>query len=139
MNIQLLDKAKKKKIMQVLEEQYGIKKLPHLFIKSGKDKYRFYSGSLSKEEIMQFVKNINVEIIGAKFCKTDNQTIRLNFDVMNLLEIKNQITNIISIEDEKLKAWMSGEEIKLDNIYIRTLDKNTDNQQHRNNWVDMEQ
>jgi len=113
MNIQLLDKAKKKKIMHLLEEQYEIKKLPHLFIKSGKDKYRFYSGSLSKQEILKLANNTNIEIIGAKLCKTDNEKARLNFDIIHLPEIKSQIKNIIIIDDKQAEKWTGGEGIEL--------------------------
>ena len=114
--IQLLDKSKKKKIINQLETQFGISNLPHLFIQTGKGKYRIYSGSLSKEEINILGKNLNIEIIGSRFGKIDKEKIRINFDAINIPEIKNKITkNILEIPDSLSQTWMKGEDIEFKN------------------------
>jgi len=115
MKIELLDKTKKKKILGLLEESYGISKLPHLFLKLGKDKYRIFSGNLSKEEIKDLEKNTRLEVIGSRLCTTSENSVRINFDMMNLPEIKSQITeNIIEITDEQLNKWIKGENLDID-------------------------
>jgi len=115
MKVELLDKSKKKKILNLLEENYGISELKYLFIKSGKDKIRVFSGSLSKEEINDLAKNTNIELIGARLCNLTGDGIRINFDIINLPEIKSQITeNIQVLDDEKVIEWMKGNDLHID-------------------------
>ena len=114
MKVELLNNSKKKRVMALLNENYGIEKLPHLFIQTGKENYRIYSGSLSKEELNFLAKQINIEIIGAKLCKIEDNKLRLNFDITNLPEISSQIKdNIIELTDEQAKKYMKGENIEM--------------------------
>ncbi len=108
----LLNSAKKKKIVQLLEKFYGISKLPYLLIQTGKRKYRIYSGSLSKEEINELGKNLHIELIGTRFCKINDEKLRINFDSVNISEIKSQVENVFELDDEQAKKWMNGENIE---------------------------
>ena len=113
--IELLDKTKKRKVLNLLDENYGVSKLPHLFIKTAKNKYRIYSGSLSKEEIIELVKNVNVELIGTRLCTIDDDDVRLTFDIMNLPIIKKQINkNIFEIPDNEVEKWLRGNNIEIE-------------------------
>lgn len=48
-------------------------------------------------------------MIGARLCTLAENNIRLNFDIMNLPEIKKQITkNVVEINDEQLLIWLKG-------------------------------
>lgn len=115
MNPILLTNSKKKKIMNILSKNYGIEKLPHLFLQTGKGKYRIYSGALSKEELLLLEKNTHIEIIGGRFCKLDDEKIRLNFDLTTLPEIKDQITeNIVELTDEQAEKWMRGDNLEME-------------------------
>lgn len=112
MKVEILDNPKKKKIISKLNNDYGISKLPYLFIKTGKDKYRIYSGGFSREELNWIAKNIHIELVGLKFCTMDNEDIRINFDVANIPEIKNEINkNILEINQEIFDSWVKGEDI----------------------------
>ncbi|MBI2628953.1 hypothetical protein HYW74_02630 [Candidatus Pacearchaeota archaeon] len=119
-HIDLLDKTKKKKILSLLDKEYGISQLPHLFIKSGKDKIRIFSGSLSKDELNNLAKTIHVDSIGIKLLTLETfdgekDGIRLSFDILNMPEIKSQITkNFIEITDEQLNSWLKGDNLDLD-------------------------
>ena len=113
MKVEILDNTKKKKLIAQLENQYGISKLPYLVIRTGSDKYRIYSGNLSKEELKEIGKNTRLELIGIKICKFDRENIRLNFDALNLPEIKKQITkNIIEIDNNQADKFLKGESIE---------------------------
>jgi len=129
MNVEFLDNTKKKKLIKLLKEQYGISNLPYLIIKTGIDKYRIYSGSLSKDELIELGKNTRLELIGIKLCKIDRENIRLNFDSLNLPEIKKQITkNIIIIDDKKAENFLKGENIEMTtNLKGYVVIKNKDN------------
>jgi len=112
--IELLTNAKKKKITELLNEEYGIEKLRHLFIQTGKGKIRIFSGSLSKEEINELAKNVHIDTIGARLCNIENDEIRLNFDILNIPELKSQINkNIIKITNEQVQKWLKGDNIEM--------------------------
>lgn len=113
--IELLDKTKKKKILALLEKEFGISKLNHLLIKTSRERYRIYSGSLSKEELNELAKTVNVELIGSRLCTIKDSDIRLNFDIMNLPIIKKQISkNIQTIEDKDIEPWLRGNNIDIE-------------------------
>jgi len=116
MKVELLNNAKKKRVMNLLNEQYGIEKLPYLFIESGKGKFRIYSGALSKEELNMIGKNLHVELVGARLCKVDNEKARLNFDILNLPAVKSQLKTFstIFLPDEDVGSWMSGIDLDYD-------------------------
>lgn len=114
MKIEILDNTKKKKLAAQLEQHYGISSLPYLVIRTGIDKYRIYTGNLSREELYEIAKNTHLELIGIKLCKIDRNDIRLNFDVLNLPEIKKRITkNIVVIDDKKADKFLKGENIEM--------------------------
>ena len=113
MYLKFLDNAKKKKIVEMLEKEYGIKKLPYLLVESGSGKYWIYSGALSKEEIKKIGDEIIIETIGTKLCTIDKDDIRLSFDALNIPEIKKQITKgVYEMPEEKIKEWLKGENIE---------------------------
>jgi hypothetical protein len=55
MIIQILDKAKKKDHRGI--EQFGVKKIPHLLVRTGNERIRAFSGNLSTEEILSPLEN----------------------------------------------------------------------------------
>lgn len=111
--VELLDRTKKKKIIQILEKNYGITELPWLLIKTSKEKIRAYSGALSWDELNELAKTINIELIGMPLCSIIEENSRINFDAVNLPIIKNQIKeNFIEISEEELKSWIRGNNIE---------------------------
>lgn len=111
MNAKFIQSKEKKEILEELERQFGITNLPYLLIRTGAEKVRAYSGSLSKDEIMEIDRLVNIEIIGEYFLKQEGE-IRLSTDAIHLL--KGQITkNIIEIDDSQLHSWMRGQNIDL--------------------------
>ncbi len=121
MKVELLDNTKKKKILEMLEREYGISKLNYLLLQTGKGKYRIYSGGLSRDELNMLAKTIHIEIIGAKMCKIEDDKIRMDFDIINIPEIKEQINkNLVEIEEKDVADWMKG-----DNLNIKTNSKSS--------------
>ena len=102
--------AEKKKIIEELNEIFGITELPYLFIESGKEKIRAFSGSLSKEEIVAIGSMANVEGVGIYFFKKEETGIRPSFEALMLL--KDQITkNILDLDDSQLQLWIRGNDL----------------------------
>jgi len=88
--------SKKKKILKQLSQQFNqqfkIQKLPHLFLKFGQNQIHFYSGALSKDELIQLDKNINIKNIGLYTLKYEKDKIQLTQNGEEFL--KNQISTI---------------------------------------------
>src|SRR3989344_4277157 len=111
MNIQFLDKPKKEKFIEKISN-LGVKKIPYLLLRTGKEKIRAYSGSFAGNDISKIGSLLNVEIIGLYIGKEFEQDARLSVDALHLL--KDQIKeNIIEITAEQKQAWFHGHDLEL--------------------------
>src|SRR3989344_1581071 len=101
--------SEKKRIIEKLNEQFGIEKIPYLLIESGREKIRAFSGHLSKEEILELTTITLIENIGIYFLnKEDN--FRLTLDAVHIL--KDQIKkNILEIDEVQLHDWLKGQDL----------------------------
>lgn len=109
MNIRFIKSSEKKEIIDKLKKQFGIEKLNYLLIETGKERMRAFSGSLSKDEIMELSEIANIEIIGLYILRQEHD-LRLSFDATQLLA--KQITkNIVNISEEQYKEWIRGFDI----------------------------
>ena len=125
MKIQLLDKAKKKKFIN--EVAYlGIEKMPYLLIKTGGERIRAFSGSLSNEEIMAIWRLLPIEGIGLYFGKqridkrTGQKESRLSIDALHVL--KEQINkSIIKLDETQEKNWFKGKNVELKNKQVEKI------------------
>ncbi len=127
MNLHFLSSSQKKKLLSELKEQFGINSLPYLLIESGKEKLRGFSGHLSKEELSNLNRIINIELIGLYLIKKETP-IRLSFDAPHLL--KSQISsNILKINKEETQAWLKGANLEI------KLPRGTYIIEHENNFI----
>jgi len=117
MKIQILDRAKKKKIIEEIKP-LGIKKVDHLLVRVGKERIKAFSGSLSNEEIYDLWRILPIEGIGLYFAKeiidkkTGKREVRLSLDGVHL--IKEQVTEqIINLSPEQEELWFQGKDIEL--------------------------
>ncbi len=110
MNVRFLNPGERKKLLIELRERFGIENLPYLFLETGKQKIRAFSGSLSKEELVTLGAVTRIEIIGVYFARRD-LGLRLSFDATQLLqkEIKERI---IELTDADLELWMRGQQLE---------------------------
>jgi NOL1/NOP2/fmu family ribosome biogenesis protein len=118
MRIQILDKAKKKKFIEGLSE-FGLKKIPQLLIKSGKERVRAFSGSLSKEEIMEIWRITPIEGVGLYVGKDSidkrngRREVRLSLDGLHIWQ--DQISdNTLQLDKEQEIEWFKGNNVELD-------------------------
>lgn len=116
MKIQIMDRAKKKKFVAGLGD-LGMKKIPELLVKSGKERIRAYSGDLSTEQIMEIWRLLPIEGVGLYVGKdminrNGVHEIRLSLDGMHLW--KEQLTGrIFQLTKEQEEFWFKGAEIEL--------------------------
>jgi len=114
MKIQILDRTKKKKFIEGLEE-LGLKKIQELLVRSGLERIRAYSGSLSSEEIMSLWRILPIEAIGLyvgkeQIDRNGKREIRLSVDGLHLWQ--DQITNkIVKLTEEQEKEWFKSNKI----------------------------
>ena len=112
MNIHFIKTPQKRKIIEKLNEQFGIENLPFLLVQSGKEKIRAFSGSLSKDEISKISLFANIELIGLYLLKEENGEFRLSMDAALLLS-KQIIKNIVEIDEIQFKRWIRGNDLEI--------------------------
>jgi len=104
--------SQKKKIIQQLNDQFGITSLPYLFLQFGKEKIRIYSGNLAKEDLNNLDKNTRIENMGLYFARIQPDGIRLTIDGIQL--VKDQITkNIMELNDNQAEEWFKGNDLDI--------------------------
>ncbi len=121
MKIAIMDRAKKKKFIAGLSD-LGMKKIPELLIKSGKERVRAYSGDLSTEQIMEIWRLLPIEGVGLYVGKdminrNGVHEIRLSLDGMHTW--KEQLTErVFVLSEEQEKNWFLGKNIELDDNQV---------------------
>lgn len=111
MNIHFIKSSEKRKILEELNEKFGIEELPYLLIESGKEKIRAYSGSMNKDEMMELCRTLNVESIGVYLIKRED-SLRLGFDATQILSAQIN-KNIIDVDEQNLREWLLGNDLKI--------------------------
>lgn len=125
MKIQVLDKTKKKKVLEGLN-YLGELKMNELFIRTG-DRIRIFTGNLTNEQIMRIWSLFQIEGIGLYFAKDfidkrGNQETRISLD--GLHSVKKQIVkNIIDIDKEQKEKWLRGNNIEFSEEQKKRYDK----------------
>lgn len=116
MKIIPLDKTKRKAFLE--EVSYlGDFKTNLLFLQTGTEKMRAFSGSLTNEELMSFWRMFPIEGVGLYFGKiaidkSGRKEARLSLDALHYF--KDQIIkNILEINEEQAKDWFLGKNISL--------------------------
>lgn len=102
--------GKKKKLIQELEEIYGIDKLDYVLLETGKEKIRGFSGTMSKDEINKLSEIARIEIIGLYLFREENGGLRLGLDGVHMLKDKIN-KNVIEISESEIENWMKGQDL----------------------------
>ena len=112
MQLNFLSRREKKRLIEQLEEQYGIVELPFLLVHSGKEKIRALSCSLSTDELRELSRNVNVNAVGIYLLKIEPDGLRLSIEATHML--KKQIKkSIIELNKEQLAEWLKGRDVEL--------------------------
>jgi len=110
----ILNEKEKKKIVEQLNQQFGIKKIPGIILQRGAERLFFYDGDLDKREIQDLENTIIIERIGIYFAKLipGEDQIRLSIEGSHIL--KDQITkNIFTLNDKQAEKYLKGEEVEI--------------------------
>jgi NOL1/NOP2/fmu family ribosome biogenesis protein len=116
MKIDILSKAKKKKFVEGVSS-LGLKKVPQLLIRTGKERIRAYSGNLSKEEIWDLWRVLPIEGIGLYVGKESinrNGVRETRLSIDGLHTWKEQITeNVVELDEALEEEWFRGGKLEL--------------------------
>jgi NOL1/NOP2/fmu family ribosome biogenesis protein len=106
----LLVGKERMKIIDKLNEQFGIKDIKGNLLKRGKDRIFLFEGNFGKKDIDKLDKVTFIERVGVYFAKEEEQGIRLSIEGSQIL--KNQMTkNIIELTEKEMETWMMGHEV----------------------------
>lgn len=116
MKINVLSRAKKKKFIEGLSN-LGIKKIPQILVRSGKERIRAFSGNLDREQIMDIWRLLPIEGVGLYVGKdvvnrNGVREVRLSLDGMHVW--KEQLTKrVLFLTEEQEVDWFLGRNIEL--------------------------
>lgn len=112
MRVEFFDSKRRKKLIEELNNMFGITELPKTLFETGKERIRGFSGDLTIDELYSLDKIANIEFMGLYLFRKDMQFMRLGFDGAILL--KEQINkNVIEINMEQLEKWMTGHNLDI--------------------------
>lgn len=111
MNLNFVSSGLKKKLILILDDKFGITKLPWLLVETGKQKIRAFSGSMSRDEVAELSNIANVELFGLYLLKQEG-SLRISLDGCKVLE--NQIDKgVLELDEEQFNLWMNGDSLDL--------------------------
>lgn len=112
--LRLFNEREKEKIVKQLNEQFGIKEIPWIMGKLGKERIILFSGDCSEKEIMKMDEFARLEGVGLYFAKIDEKTQDLRLSIEGTQLLKNQITkNIFELDEKQAEQWMMGQELNI--------------------------
>ncbi|MCK4650305.1 hypothetical protein KAT36_03665 [Candidatus Pacearchaeota archaeon] len=125
MKIDVLSRAKKKKFIEGLSE-LGIRKIPQMLVRSGKEKIRAFSGDLDREQIMDIWRLLPIEGIGLYVGKdmvnrSGVREVRLSLDGMHVW--REQLTErVLVLDEEQEGVWFLGRDVELNEAQVGKVD-----------------
>ncbi len=113
--MKILNQSEKREIEQKLQERFGIKKIPGILVKFGKERIYLFTGDISKEEILEINNAERIERLGVYFAKIipkEPDKVRLSMEATQILG--NQIKNhIFELTKSQAEDWMHGRDLNL--------------------------
>lgn len=112
LDIEILYGVRRERIINILNEQFGIKEISGTLLKRGRERIFLYTGHLKPHEIQNLSKYNFIERIGVYFAK-ENEREELRLSIEGSQYIKNQATkNIVELSKEEMETWMCGHELE---------------------------
>src|SRR3989339_1322415 len=117
MKIQILDRTKKKKFVDGLNE-FGITKISEMLVRSGEERIRAFSGDLDREQIMDLWKLLPIEGVGLYVGKdmvnrSGVREVRLSLDGMHVWKEQLEGRVLVLTEAQEIE-WFLGRDIELE-------------------------
>tara|TARA_Y100000310_G_scaffold339688_1_gene433151 strand:- start:5436 stop:5891 length:456 start_codon:yes stop_codon:yes gene_type:complete len=112
--LKILNSKEKKRIIETIKEQYGIKelKLDHVFLMNNDNKIFLLSNDFGKID----TKGLGINSLGLYFAKIHVDGIRLSIEGSQLIGDKAK-KNILEINKNDMESWIRGKDIVSKDIF----------------------
>lgn len=112
--LKFFNKNEKGKLLNQLNEQFGITEIPWEIAKLGKERIVVFSGNISEKDILELDKFTRIEGIGLYFAKIDEKTQDLRLSIEGVQLVQEQITkNIFELDEKQAEQWMMGQDLNI--------------------------
>ena len=114
--LKIFNEEEKKKLVETLNSQFGIKSIQGIVTMRGKERLFLYKGSLTEKQIKNLEQDIPIERVGVYFAKLmPGEGIRLSIEGSQILA--SQINkNTFELSDKEAEEWMYGRDILLEDL-----------------------
>lgn len=114
-SIEIIPKRETEEIKQKLEEQFGIKKIPGVLMRKGKERIFLFQGEISDEEIRKIDSVVEIERAGVYIGKIFEPTDEIRLSIEGTQIFKDQISkNIYELKTkDEFEKWMNGQELNI--------------------------
>lgn len=112
MKFRLLSQEELENVNNYLVKAFSIEDVKGIFLSTGTQKIRYYSGSTSLDKIKDLNKTINIQGIGLYTLATYKERVRIANDGVHLFKDKIK-KNIIDFDENQIKKWMHGDDFDM--------------------------
>ena len=114
-SLKILNTSEMNKIIQKLEKQFGIKKIPGILIMKGKERIFLFNGDVAEKELEKLDSIAEIERAGIYIGKIFQPTNEIRLSIEGTQIFKNQISKNIFILDSQsdYEKWMNGQELNI--------------------------
>ncbi len=110
MSLRQLKKKEKRKFFDILKKQFGFEdKLDYVFLINNKNKVFIINKDIAQLDL----NKIKINSLGLYIAELREEGVRLSIEGSQIIGPKSK-RNIININKENLKKWLSGEDIPKD-------------------------
>lgn len=110
--IQILNKKQEQEVIDYLNRQFGVDKIPGRLMKMGEERIFLFCGDATDEELYRMERIVPVERVGFYFAKIIRDEFKLSIEGSQVIKGKAN-KNIFELDREQAEKWMRGEELNI--------------------------
>lgn len=114
-SIEIIPKRETKEMLEKLEKQFGIKDIPGILMRKGKERIFLFNGEISEDEIEKIDAVVGIERAGIYIGKIFEPTGEIRLSIEGTQIFQSQIVkNILELDsNEDYEKWMNGQELNI--------------------------
>jgi NOL1/NOP2/fmu family ribosome biogenesis protein len=114
-SIEIIPKRETKEMLEKLEKQFGIKDIPGILMRKGKERIFLFNGEISEDEIEKIDAVVEIERAGIYIGKIFEPTNEIRLSIEGTQIFQSQIVkNILELDsNEDYEKWMNGQELNI--------------------------
>jgi len=108
-NLTILNRKQIKKILQLLNKQFGFKDdLNYVFLQNRDGKIFFVNKSIGNLDL----NKLRINSIGLYFGKLENEGLRLSIEGSQIIDDQAK-KNLVELNEKQVKEWIAGEDLEI--------------------------